>query len=170
MKLSRTIAYGVHAMLQIAKSASDVPIPASQIARQGHLPERFLVQILRCLVNRGLLKSACGVAGGYTLARPARQISLRDIVEAFDNPLAVVVPVLDCMSPAVRARIGDTLQGVAHAARAALQLVSVADMLEWERQARPATDSEWRSAADCNLPLIKSNEYEAPADHSAIIH
>ena len=49
------------------------PTPASQLAREGRLPERFLVQILRYLVTNGVLTSACGVSGGYSLARPPRK-------------------------------------------------------------------------------------------------
>ena len=97
MKLSRTIAYAIHATLQLSSGERGVPIPCSQLATEGQMPERFLLQILRSLVTRGLLCSTRGVDGGYYLARPADQISLRDIVEAFDNPLSPAIPVLDAL-------------------------------------------------------------------------
>ncbi len=83
------------------------------------MPERFLVQILRALVTHGVLQSTCGVAGGYSLSRSPEQITLRDIVEAFDNPLECNVPALDCMRPQVRSRIVETLHEIAGAARGA---------------------------------------------------
>ena len=98
MKVSRTIAYAIHATLQLAGGERGVPIPCSQLANKGQMPERFLLQILRSLVTRGLLRSTRGVEGGYCLARPADEISLRDIVESFDNPLSPSVPDLDGLS------------------------------------------------------------------------
>lgn len=51
------------------------------------MPDRFLLQILRNLVAHGLLRSTRGVIGGYTLARPAHEISLLDIIEAVEGPV-----------------------------------------------------------------------------------
>src|SRR5262245_4322903 len=116
MKLSRTIAYAIHATLQLAGGERGVPIPCSQLATEGQMPERFLLQILRSLVTRRPLCSPRGVAGGYCLARPADQISLRDIVEAFDNPLSPVIPALDALSPDVQKRILSALNGASAAA------------------------------------------------------
>ena len=57
MKLSRTVAYAIQATLQLAQSKSENPVPCSQLAAQGHMPERFLLQILRHLVTHGILHS-----------------------------------------------------------------------------------------------------------------
>jgi Rrf2 family protein len=129
MKLSRTISYAIQAALYLARAAPGVPVPCSRLAREGRLPERFLLQILRCLVTHGLLQSTRGVEGGYSLARPPQQITLLDIVEAFDNPLDPSLPVLDGQSPGVRSRILRTLHDVAHTSRTTLQKLSVADLL-----------------------------------------
>jgi Rrf2 family protein len=129
MKLSRTIAYAIHATLQLTGGERGVPIPCSQLANDGRMPERFLLQILRSLVTRGLLSSTRGVDGGYCLARPADQISLRDIVEAFDNPLSPVIPALDTLSPEVRKRILSSLHGASAAARNELAKLTMADLM-----------------------------------------
>ena len=86
MKLSRTIVYAVHAMLQMAQATSGEPISRSQLAAAGPLPERFLLEILHSLTARGLVRSIRGVEGGFTLARSPDQVTLRDIFEAFDYP------------------------------------------------------------------------------------
>jgi Rrf2 family protein len=133
MKLSRTIAYAIHATLQLARGERGVPIPCSQLANEGHMPERFLLQILRSLVTHGLLCSTRGVDGGYYLARPADQISLRDIVEAFDNPLNSNIPVLEELAPDVRKRIFTSLNGASDAAHEVLGKLSMADLMRTGR-------------------------------------
>ena len=93
------------------------------------MPERFLLQILRSLVTHGLLRSTRGVDGGYYLSRPPDQITLRDIVEAFDNPLEPNLPSLDGLPSSVRNRLLETLRGVSGAARKELQKLTVAELL-----------------------------------------
>lgn len=129
MKLSRTIVYAIHATLQLSGGERGVPIPCSQLASEGQMPERFLLQILRSLVTRGLLCSTRGVDGGYYLARPAEQISLRDIIEAFDNPLSPAIPVLEALSPDVRKRLLASLNGASAAAQEELSKVTMADLM-----------------------------------------
>lgn len=87
MKLSRTVAYAVQATLQLAKNSSAAPIPCSRIAAAGNMPERFLLQILRNLVTHGIMRSTRGVEGGYTLTRPADEISLLEVIEAIEGPI-----------------------------------------------------------------------------------
>jgi Rrf2 family protein len=132
MKLSRTITYALQAALRLARAEPGVPIPCSQLAREDRLPERFLLQILRCLVTHGLLQSSRGVDGGYFLSRKPEQVTLLDIVEAFDNPLDPELPDLIGMSPAVRASILRTLHNVAHASRLELQKLTVAELVSHE--------------------------------------
>src|SRR5436190_23714908 len=87
MKLSRTVEYAVQAMLQLAEHTPGAPVACSRSAATAQMPERFLLQILRNLVTHGILNSTRGVEGGYTLERPADQISLLDVIEAIDGPL-----------------------------------------------------------------------------------
>ena len=82
MKLSRTVSYAVRAAMQLAESEPMVPVPCSRLASEGEMPERFLLQILRILVTHGILKSTRGVDGGYSLSRPADEISLLEVIEA----------------------------------------------------------------------------------------
>src|SRR6187455_2073225 len=86
MKLSRTVAYAVKATLQLAQLSADGPVPCSKLAAAGQMPERFLLQILRNLVTHGILRSTRGVDGGYSLVRPAEQISLLEVIEAIEGP------------------------------------------------------------------------------------
>ncbi|MEX0792735.1 MAG: Rrf2 family transcriptional regulator [Pirellulaceae bacterium] len=100
MKLSRTVAYALQATMQLAQSGSKVPVPCSQIAAQGEMPERFLLQVLRSLVTHGVLQSTRGVDGGYMLIRPGGQISLLDVIEAIDGPVNAHLPLQGTIDPA----------------------------------------------------------------------
>ena len=98
MKLSRTVAYAVRATLQLAKSDSTTPVPCSQLAAEGKMPERFLLQILRNLVTHGILRSTRGVDGGYSLVRSPDEVSLLEVIEAIEGPLNTGEPVDEGMS------------------------------------------------------------------------
>ena len=66
------------------------PVPRAVLAKRDDLPSGFLVDILAQLRNAGLLKSHRGGEGGWSLARPAEQITVADMIRALDGPLASV--------------------------------------------------------------------------------
>jgi Rrf2 family protein len=72
------------------------------LSKLGDMPERFLLQVLRTLVNEGLLKSTRGVDGGYRLSRPLSQITLLEIVEAIDGPIQPELPQISGLTPAAQ--------------------------------------------------------------------
>ena len=133
MKISRTIAYAIDATLHLSGGERGVPIPCSRLASDGQLPERFLLQILRSLVTHGLLHSTRGVDGGYYLARPPEDISLRDIIEVFDNPLNPSLPALDGLSERAQNRILATLNKASGAAYEELAKLTIADLARVNR-------------------------------------
>jgi Rrf2 family protein len=57
----------------------------NNLVERTTLPREFMAKIFRQLVEGGVLTSAKGPGGGFTLARPAREISLLDIIEAVDG-------------------------------------------------------------------------------------
>jgi Rrf2 family protein len=168
MKLSRTIAYGIHATLQLAHAADRAPIPSSQLAREGQLPERFLVQILRFLVTNGVLRSTCGVSGGYSLSRPPGEITLRDIVESFDNPLEVHLPELERMPTGVRCRVIDTLGRASAAARARLEQLTLADLLQVAGEGAVTFEDNPAPSIGLQLHLMEPNEFETASSDSPL--
>ncbi|MEX0641983.1 MAG: Rrf2 family transcriptional regulator [Pirellulales bacterium] len=125
MKLSRTIVYAVHAMLQLAKETSGEPISRSQLAAAGPLPERFLLEILHSLTARGLVRSIRGVEGGFALAVPPEQVSLRDIFEAFNFPGRPYVPTVEGQPAAIRESLLAVLDQASTAASAELEKLTL---------------------------------------------
>jgi Rrf2 family protein len=92
------------------------------------MPERFLLQVLRQMVNHGLLKSARGVDGGYCLLRPAREITLLHILEATDGPMTSELPPLDGMPEGSRRRLVNVVQEITRAVSERLSKTSLADL------------------------------------------
>jgi Rrf2 family protein len=55
------------------------------------VPESFLAKILKPLVEKGLVRATRGAHGGYGLARPARDITFLDVIEAVEGPVQVAL-------------------------------------------------------------------------------
>ena len=138
MRMSRASAYAISAVLQLAETPPSMPIPCSQLAKTGEMPERFLLQVLRNLVNHGLLKSIRGVDGGYFLNRPANEVTLLHIIEATDGPLTPVVPPMDGISEESRKRLHAMLQDINADACRRLAAVKLTDL----RSAKPREQAD----------------------------
>jgi Rrf2 family protein len=129
MKLSRTVAYALHATLQLAQAEGESPVPCSRLAAEGRMPERFLLQILRSLVTHGILGSTRGVDGGYRLTQTADRISLLDVIEAIDGPLLSLASDGDGLPPVCQAKLQCVITDIVELARRKLQAITLADLL-----------------------------------------
>lgn len=78
--------YAVVAMAELARS-SGAPVPIAALAERRGIPVQFLEQLFSTLRRAGLLAGHRGVKGGYTLARPAVQITVLEVVQALDGRL-----------------------------------------------------------------------------------
>lgn len=134
MRLSRASTYAVLATVQLSDSSASPPIPCSKLSKLGDMPERFLLQVLRSLVNDGLLKSTRGVDGGYRLAKPLSQITLLDIVEAIDGPIQPDLPQIGGLTAQSQRRLAEAMGDIAADARKRLSAVSLS-------QLKPATSN-----------------------------
>ncbi len=77
--------YAVVAMAELARSGDGGPVPIAQIAERRAMPVQFLEQLFSTLRRGGLLNSQRGVKGGYTLARPAADITVLEVVQVLDG-------------------------------------------------------------------------------------
>lgn len=141
MKLSRTVAYAVHAMLLLARQEGTDPVPCNQLARAGNMPERFLLQILRSLVTHGLLISTRGAEGGYSLARPAEDIALIGIFDACEEPVVPSVPKFAGVPNGARLELQVALSKAHATARKQLEAITLADLLRAGEPAQRRTAS-----------------------------
>lgn len=89
MRLSSMADYAVITMSAAARHCGGVRVSATQLADETGLPLPTVQKLVSRLTAAGLLRSSRGVGGGLKLARPAAAISLADIVEAVEGPIAL---------------------------------------------------------------------------------
>lgn len=89
MRLNQATDYALRAVLYLARLESGTIAEAQTIAVHEQIPMRFLLKIMRSLVQAGLVKSYRGTSGGFALARPAGEITLLDVVETVEGPLRI---------------------------------------------------------------------------------
>jgi len=88
MKLPAKIEYAVKAILELAlRSEGGKPVPLELIAKNQQIPAQFLVQLLARLKGAGLVETARGMAGGYSLAKHPSQITLAHVFRAVDSQI-----------------------------------------------------------------------------------
>ena len=94
MKISTKGEYGIRAMLYIAMHGSERPVPSHEIATHQAIPEPYLRQILAMLSKDRLIHSNRGPQGGHSLARPASDISLWDILICLEGQVTSIDQIL----------------------------------------------------------------------------
>ena len=102
IRLGRLTDYGIVLMSHLA-ATDDGPHNARDLAAQTQLPLPAVSKLLKLLARAGLLTSSRGAKGGYALARPASEITVPQMIEALEGPIALT----DCTltrAPAPRSR------------------------------------------------------------------
>ena len=89
MNLTSAADYAIRAMIHLACLPERSVALRAEIAEAQRIPSSFTAKILRRLVRAGLLDSSRGVRGGFSLARDADEITLLEVVEAIEGPLAL---------------------------------------------------------------------------------
>jgi Rrf2 family cysteine metabolism transcriptional repressor len=116
--------YALSALVELHRQGMAGPVPIAELARRREIPVQFLEQLFATLRRAGILRSQRGVKGGYTLARPADEVTVLELVELLDGP------------------VGSTSSGVfaqaAQAASAVLAEATVASVAEQEMRAMGA--------------------------------
>jgi Rrf2 family protein len=87
--ISAKVDYAVRALVGLAADGGG-PVAGAGLAASQQLPAKFLEGILAELRRGGIVASRRGSDGGYRLARPAKEISIADVMRAIDGPLAEV--------------------------------------------------------------------------------
>jgi Rrf2 family cysteine metabolism transcriptional repressor len=91
VKISTKGDYGLRALVELAQQfETREPVQVKDIARRQRIPEEYLGQLMVGLRRAGLVHSVRGAAGGYLLARPPAEITVAQVVETLEGPLALV--------------------------------------------------------------------------------
>lgn len=88
MYISQAFAYALHGLTSLCRKPEGELIYAADIARDIGASESYLAKVMQLLVRAGLVTSMRGMNGGYALARPPHQISVREVMEAVEDSLA----------------------------------------------------------------------------------
>ncbi len=83
--ISKKTIYGLQAAILLAKSYDTGPILITDLAREGHIPKKFLEAILLELKKTGILNSKKGKGGGYVIAKDPQDISVGDIIRSLEG-------------------------------------------------------------------------------------
>src|SRR6266403_2792403 len=89
LRLSKKADYALMAMKHLALRGDRGSSSAREIAALYDIPIELMAKVLQRLVRRGLLASQQGTRGGYQLARSPAQISVADVIQSIDGPVAV---------------------------------------------------------------------------------
>ena len=88
MRISKKAEYALRALMVMARENKSWRI--EELSARENSPIKFLEQILLALRHGGLLSSKRGVGGGYALLKPAAEVSLAEVIEILDGPIAPI--------------------------------------------------------------------------------
>jgi Rrf2 family iron-sulfur cluster assembly transcriptional regulator len=119
VRFSLQVQYAICGVFDLAYNGHGEPVQIRVISERQAIPARYLEQIFGRLRRSEIVASKRGPGGGYTLARAAASITLREVVEAVEGPLEDIAAIEeggasrafrpDFLWPALAARIGDAL-------------------------------------------------------------
>ncbi len=81
--LNQTAIYAIRAMGFLAAQEEGIPVLSNTIAEGMEIPKNFLSKILNRLVQAGIIHSVRGRSGGFMLATPPSELSVRDVADLF---------------------------------------------------------------------------------------
>jgi FeS assembly SUF system regulator len=90
LRISKLTDYGIVLLSRFARLRAGAQLSARELALATALPFPAVGKVLKLLAHGGLLVSHRGARGGYSLARPAGSISVAEIIEALEGPIALM--------------------------------------------------------------------------------
>jgi len=130
MRLSHLADYAVVLMTAAARRPAGARLSATELSAETGVPLPTTQKLMGQLAGCGLLSSVRGAGGGFALSRPAAAISLADVVEAVEGPIAMSAcsnGKFDCALDA-HCRVKPHMGVVGNAVRGALGAVSLTEL------------------------------------------
>lgn len=133
MKLTTKGKYAILGMYDLARHFGGEPQSITSIAKRQHVPEQYLVQLMKKLREHDLVESTRGVKGGYILSRPPQEITIGQIICAVEEqtrPIECFGLECDnysnCVANNLWTKIGDAIENV-------INHETLADMLNYPK-------------------------------------
>lgn len=89
IRLTKAGEYGLRAVRYLVENIDEDRISIGDISESKNIPEPFLRKLFKPLVQQGIINSTRGVSGGVRLARDPKEITVLEVVEALEGPLAL---------------------------------------------------------------------------------
>ncbi|HLG50409.1 MAG TPA: Rrf2 family transcriptional regulator [Chloroflexota bacterium] len=131
--MSTRTEYGVRAMLELARQYGHGPVQSHDIAQKQGIPEPYLNQLLTQLRKAGLIVSRRGPGGGHSLARPANEVTIAELITALEGSLWPIEEGTEQRRTTCYA-LRELLQELSQQAEQLLRSRTLADLLERERR------------------------------------
>lgn len=90
MNVGRRVDYAVRALSYLAGQSAGTIVSRADIEKSQEIPSFYLSKIMKDLVAGGLVQSHIGSKGGFTLAKRASAITIKDIYETVERPLVLM--------------------------------------------------------------------------------
>lgn len=149
MRLSHLADYAVVLMTAAARRPADARLSATELADDTGVPLPTAQKLMGQLAACGLLRSVRGASGGFSLAKAAQEISLADIVEAVEGPIALTMcsdaTNHQCLLDA-HCRVKPHIGAVGNAVRGALGAVSLQALCSPAKAGVQPTNKSWAPA------------------------
>jgi FeS assembly SUF system regulator len=154
IKIAKLTDYAVVLLARLSRLPQGTSLSAGSLAAQTGIPEPTVAKVLKKLARSKLVISLRGVAGGYQILRSSADMTICEVVEAMDGPIAVASCV-DAASLACGSAGQCPSRGrwtpVNQAIRSALMAVTVADMSYGAPQRPKAIHIENRGSIDARV-------------------
>jgi Rrf2 family protein len=95
MQITREGDYGIRSVLYLARQPFKKVSFVNEISEEYKIPRSFLAKILQKLVKAKLVRSYRGVKGGFSLAKPSKEITILDVLQAIEGKLSLNICVVD---------------------------------------------------------------------------
>jgi Rrf2 family protein len=89
MQITHQADYAIRTIYYLARLNPDQKASTRQIAREYQIPASFLTKIISQLSVAGIIRTARGASGGISLSQPPDKITMLDVLEAIDGPVAL---------------------------------------------------------------------------------
>jgi FeS assembly SUF system regulator len=90
LRISKLTDYGIVLLAHCAAVERSHPLSAREMSEATHLPLPVVSKVLKTLAGADLLASQRGARGGYTLAREPQNVTVAQIIEALEGPIALM--------------------------------------------------------------------------------
>ena len=130
MRLTTKGRYAVTAMVDLAEHGNPGPVRLAEIAERQQISLAYLEQLFAKLRRAGLVCGARGPGGGYRLCRSAGDLSIVEVIEAVDDPMACDTEIPDgCCNDKTRPLTCALWEALNGRVRGFLTAVTLADVL-----------------------------------------